>query len=675
VFDQLKRLGNYLTLLTPGMFLSVFFVICTNPSHAQTEENIDSLKTLLAKQGNDSSRVGLMLEIGDQYAAGRNAKYDSALVYYQNALDINGKRSASRQVELKGKIAHLYLETGNLPEALQLSLDNLKAAEQLRDTFSIFFINREILFVYLSIEDFPKALEIAKKLDLLANSISPKRPERRGVFKMMVNHNLGNIYEGMNQFDSVLHYRRLEYNYSVHAKDTEGLALSTISLAEMYDKRGFADSALHYNRLCFLYAERAGRFDIATATKGNMASLFEKKGQLDSALHFAYEYYYESKNRQDSAAVMSAAQVLSDIYKGRKQFDSAYAYLSYHNQLKDQLKTEEKIQKAQNVSFNELMRKKQVEQEREQAKQEYKTKVKIYSLIIGLAIVSLFAFTLFRNNRQKHRAKLEIEEAYDELKSTQAQLIQSEKMASLGELTAGIAHEIQNPLNFVNNFSEVSSELLDEMKQELAIGNRQQASQIADDVKQNLEKIIHHGKRADGIVKGMLMHSRASSGQKEPTEINVLADEYLRLSYHGLRAKDKTFQAKFETHFDKTIEKIRVLPQDIGRVLLNLFTNAFYSVTKKNKQHPEGYEPCVSVTTKRLTDKIEIRVRDNGMGIPQKVMDKIFQPFFTTKPTGEGTGLGLSLSYDIITKGHGGELKVETKEGEFAEFIILLPIT
>jgi two-component system, NtrC family, sensor kinase len=272
-----------------------------------------------------------------------------------------------------------------------------------------------------------------------------------------------------------------------------------------------------------------------------------------------------------------------------------------------------------------------------------------------------------------NRQTSELRNTLEDLKATQAQLIQSEKMASLGELTAGIAHEIQNPLNFVNNFSEVSSELLDEMKQELAMGNGQQASQIADDVKQNLEKIIHHGKRADGIVKGMLMHSRASSGKKEPTDINVLADEYLRLSYHGLRAKDKTFQAKFETHFDKTIEKINVLPQDIGRVLLNLFTNAFYSVTKKNKQYPEGYEPCVSVTTKRLKDKIEIRVRDNGMGIPQKVMDKIFQPFFTTKPTGEGTGLGLSLSYDIITKGHGGELKAETKEGEFAEFVILLP--
>jgi len=273
------------------------------------------------------------------------------------------------------------------------------------------------------------------------------------------------------------------------------------------------------------------------------------------------------------------------------------------------------------------------------------------------------------------RQTAELRNTLENLKSTQAQLIQSEKMASLGELTAGIAHEIQNPLNFVNNFSEVSSELLDEMKNELATGNAQQAKTIAEDVKQNLEKIIHHGKRADGIVKGMLMHSRASTSQREPTDINSVADEYLRLSYHGLRAKDKTFNAKFETHFDPTIEKINVIPQDIGRVLLNLFTNAFYSVTKKNKQHPEDYEPCVSVTTKRLKDRVEIRVKDNGMGIPQKVMDKIFQPFFTTKPTGEGTGLGLSLSYDIIAKGHGGELKAETKEGEFAEFIILLPIT
>jgi len=246
-------------------------------------------------------------------------------------------------------------------------------------------------------------------------------------------------------------------------------------------------------------------------------------------------------------------------------------------------------------------------------------------------------------------------------------------MASLGELTAGIAHEIQNPLNFVNNFSEVSSELLDEMNQELAMGNGQLAKEIADDVKQNLEKILHHGKRADAIVKGMLQHSRASSGQKEMTDINALADEYLRLAYHGLRAKDKNFNAKFVTDLDDCIGKINIVPQDIGRVILNLINNAFYAVTEKKKLSADSYEPKVIVSTKRVNDKVEIKVADNGNGIPQKVLDKIFQPFFTTKPTGEGTGLGLSLSYDIITKGHGGELRVETKEGEGSVFIIQLP--
>ena len=267
----------------------------------------------------------------------------------------------------------------------------------------------------------------------------------------------------------------------------------------------------------------------------------------------------------------------------------------------------------------------------------------------------------------------ELKQSLEDLKATQSQLIQSEKMASLGELTAGIAHEIQNPLNFVNNFSEVNKELLDEMENELNAGNKEEAISIAKDIKDNEEKIIHHGKRADAIVKGMLQHSRSSTGQIEPTDINALADEYLRLSYHGLRAKDKTFNATIQTDFDESIGKINIISQDIGRVLLNLYNNAFYAVTEKKKQQGEGYEPKVLLSTKKIGDKVELRVKDNGNGIPEKVLDKIYQPFFTTKPTGQGTGLGLSLSYDII-KAHGGEIKVNTKEGEGAEFIIQLPI-
>ena len=278
------------------------------------------------------------------------------------------------------------------------------------------------------------------------------------------------------------------------------------------------------------------------------------------------------------------------------------------------------------------------------------------------------------------KQKEELEYTLDELKSTQAQLIQSEKMASLGELTAGIAHEIQNPLNFVNNFSEVNNELIEELKSERQKeeGKRdiEIENEILNDITQNNVKISFHGRRADAIVKSMLQHSRKSTGQKESTDINDLCDEYLRLSYHGLRAKDKSFNVEFKTDFDNSIGKMDVVPQDIGRVLLNLFNNAFYAVNEKKKLADESYHPTVMVTTKRSRadgqDEVLISVKDNGDGVPQNIIDKIFQPFFTTKPTGSGTGLGLSLAYDII-KAHGGELKVNTKEGEGSEFIIELP--
>jgi signal transduction histidine kinase len=272
-------------------------------------------------------------------------------------------------------------------------------------------------------------------------------------------------------------------------------------------------------------------------------------------------------------------------------------------------------------------------------------------------------------------ARKKAEDALTELQATQKQLVQSEKMASLGELTAGIAHEIQNPLNFVNNFSDVSNELLEEMKTELEKGNTKDVIAIVDDVKQNLEKILHHGRRADAIVKGMLQHSRTSSSQKELTDINGLADEYLRLAYHGLRAKDKSFNAKFITDFDNNVGKINIIPQEIGRVILNLINNAFYAVSEKQKRSNGQFEPTVSVSTRKMADKVVIAVTDNGNGIPQKNLDKIFQPFFTTKPTGQGTGLGLSLAYDIITKGHNGEMKVETQEGEGSKFIVIIPST
>ncbi len=311
-----------------------------------------------------------------------------------------------------------------------------------------------------------------------------------------------------------------------------------------------------------------------------------------------------------------------------------------------------------------------------------------YTLYALLFVSGIYLFIRWRTKAlQKEKIVLEekvttrtseLNQSLQNLKATQSQLIQSEKMASLGELTAGIAHEIQNPLNFVNNFSEVSNELIDEMNAELNKGDIEEAKAISSDIKQNLEKINHHGKRAADIVKGMLQHSSSGSGKKEPTNINALADEYLRLAYHGLRAKDKSFNATMKTDFDESIGNINIIPQDMGRVILNLITNAFYVVNEKSKKNISGYEPTVTVKTSKNPSsggrgaEVLVIVKDNGNGIPQKILDKIFQPFFTTKPTGQGTGLGLSLSYDIV-KAHGGELKVETKEGEGSEFIISLP--
>jgi signal transduction histidine kinase len=293
--------------------------------------------------------------------------------------------------------------------------------------------------------------------------------------------------------------------------------------------------------------------------------------------------------------------------------------------------------------------------------------------VIGLLVLAISVAIIFvRANRQKQKTNKVLQLTLTNLKATQTQLIQSEKMASLGELTAGIAHEIQNPLNFVNNFSDVNKELLSEMKDEMRKGNLAEAETIANDVTENEQKINHHGKRAEAIVKGMLQHSRASSRQKELTDINKLADEYLRLAYHGLRAKDKSFNAEIKTDFDNSIGKINIVPQEIGRVILNLINNAFYAVREREKLQAAGYKPQVTVQTRKLGDKLEIIVEDNGNGIPKNIVDKIFQPFFTTKPTGQGTGLGLSLAYDII-KAHGGEIKVKTKEGEGSEFTIKLP--
>jgi two-component system NtrC family sensor kinase len=432
---------------------------------------------------------------------------------------------------------------------------------------------------------------------------------------------------------------------------------------------------------------------VEIASNGNIGHVYNLKGEYALALPYFFEAIALMKKSGKTINLWENYMHASHAYEKIGNFEKALEFQKLMAQ-EDETYYQSIIERQEDALQVKYETAKKEETIAEQ-QQEIDRQRKIQFLYVGMAI--LFATLLFfmyfslKNIRKKrtelgllnsqlNHKSVSLEETNDtltntitNLKDTQTQLIHAEKMASLGELTAGIAHEIQNPLNFVNNFSELSNELIDEMNEEIEKGDFEEAKFIAKDIKENLLKINHHGKRADAIVKGMLQHSRNNSAEKEPTDINKLADEYFRLAYHGLRAKDKSFNATLETDYDDSMGMIPVIPQDIGRVILNLITNAFYVVDEKKKSTINNYDPLVSVSTKKKKNRIIISVKDNGNGIPKHILDKIFQPFFTTKPTGQGTGLGLSMSYDIITKGHGGELKAETKEGEGTSFTIILP--
>jgi signal transduction histidine kinase len=482
--------------------------------------------------------------------------------------------------------------------------------------------------------------------------------------------NLGAKFLQENGLDSALISFRKSLDYSDLAGYNKYRSNNYNNIGRIYLRRNLYELALEN----FLNALRSGKEQNNNSSIGEsyvlMSNYYNKTGKNDSALYYAKLGLAKSQNTGQVKDVIGSYSSLVHIYKDQNRPDSALLYLQLANTVKDSLLGLEKIKQLQNIGFDEQLRLQELEKESLQTK----SKIRIYSLLGGLGILLIVAVLLFRNNRQKQRSNKVLESTLTNLKATQSQLIQSEKMASLGELTAGIAHEIQNPLNFVNNFSDVNGELLTEMKDELSKGKIEDAIALANTVIENQSKINHHGKRADTIVKGMLQHSRSSNGIKEPTDINTLCDEYLRLAYHGLRAKDSSFNAITKTDFDNSIGQINIIPQDISRVILNLINNAFYAVDEKKKSGDSNYTPTVSISTKKTNGSVEIKVNDNGNGIPQKVLDKIFQPFFTTKPTGQGTGLGLSLSYDII-KAQGGEIKVDTKENEGTEFTIQLTVT
>ena len=453
------------------------------------------------------------------------------------------------------------------------------------------------------------------------------------------------------------------------------------------------DDALNEYKTNLELAAQNNKESFVYPTLGNIGHIYKLQEKYNEAIPFFKQAIVLMKKYGDIQNLRENYMHVSDSYYALGEYKEAadYQKLYFEASLEAKDIIISQLESELVIKYETAKKDKTIVEQGQTISEQKRTQILYVSIAGLLGIILLGMYFALRNIGKKRkelkhlnvalerrrqdaqRSNEALSKSMEELKTTQSQLIHSEKMASLGELTAGIAHEIQNPLNFVNNFSELSNELIDEMNHEIEEGHLEEAKEIANDVKQNLEKINHHGKRADAIVKGMLQHSRTSVDVKEPTDINALCDEYLRLAYHGLRAKKKSFNARLETQFDESIDQVKVIPQDIGRVILNIITNAFYAVEERKKNAPPGYEPTIKITTRKLTGKIEIAVEDNGNGIPEEVVHKVFQPFFTTKPTGQGTGLGLSMSYDIITKTHGGELKVESTVGEGTRFILLLP--
>ncbi len=565
---------------------------------------------------------------------------------------------------------------GDYVDALEQSLKVFSSFERRKDKYGMMVTNLNIGAILSYSKDFELAIHYAK-------TTLPTALEYKDTLTLLYLYNdIATSYKELGKPDLGLEYALQSVKYAKTTNNTNSQIYPLSTLAECYIGLKQYSKAIHYLKESLTYANYNNRKFAICWSYIDFTKMYYEMDKQDSVKYYAYKTVDLATSIDFKDTKMKGYEFLYKSYEKTKKKDSAYKYLKLFVQEKEGLLNIEKSKKVQSINFKNQLRLQEVEQEKIQLKNNIRT----YGLLTGLGILSIIGFMLYRNNRQKQKAykilqeqKDKIQNTLSQLKSTQAQLIQSEKLASLGELTAGIAHEIQNPLNFVNNFSELSVDLTKELKEEIGKveipeKDKDYIGEILTDLSQNQEKINHHGKRASSIVKGMLEHSRASTGVKELTDINKLADEYLRLAYHGLRAKDNTFNADYKLIIDENLPKIEVIPQDIGRVLLNLINNAFYAVNQRKLfSNDESYTPSVLVSTEQVDNQIIVKVKDNGAGMPESVRTKVFQPFFTTKPTGQGTGLGLSLAYDIITKGHGGTLEVVSNEGGGSEFIISLP--
>jgi two-component system NtrC family sensor kinase len=640
----------------------VFFVFTRFAVVAQSNLKIDSLKHQLAITKNDSSRVLILSYLCNAY---KDYDYDSVAIYAKRGLALAQRIGYSAgEIKVLYSWQNVFENHGDIPESLELNFKALEIAEEKHYTIETALAYSVIGSDYWDLQDYPKAIAYFKKA-LVINNNAPNTFETRFV---RVNSllGMGDAYSEMNRLDSAFFFVNKIYKETLNDywHPTVLLYMGDVLFKMGDHEKGFA----YLHQSVALNEKNKDDYDGADACK-TIARFFKETNQPDSAIFYAKKGLAHAQAIRFRMDILINSKILADEYE-QKDIKQAHYYLKLAMATNDELFGSKKVKELQKILSDEQQRQRELELKRIAREDQLKQ----YAFSAGLAILLIIAFILYRHSKQRQKANEVLESTLTNLKATQAQLVQSEKMASLGELTAGIAHEIQNPLNFVNNFSEVSIELLEELKQEAEAGNKEDVIAIAGDLTQNLDKIHHHGQRAGDIVKGMLQHSQASSNVKEETDVNKLADDYLKLACNNMKAKDKDFDAQLITHFDSALPKIMAVSQDIGRVLLNLFNNAFYAVNQRLKTEGADYKPEVSVATALEDSHVVIKVKDNGVGIPDVIKEKIMQPFFTTKPAGEGTGLGLSLTYDMVVKGHGGTIQVNSVEGEGSEFQITLPL-
>jgi signal transduction histidine kinase len=604
-------------------------------------------------------------------------KPDSTFYYCNDYINKAFQAGDKKHLALAyARLSFYYTNTGQIKESLSAALKGMDIAQQYHIKEYLSALDYDLAWSYGNLGDEPQALKSAfNGVAALKENKDPFFDQALHLYGM-----IGFTYSNMNKLDSAAKYLKKMDLLAISSKEHGAIAIADWNWAEYYL------SAMQYHKADSINADgikeclKNGQMLLNYFYIFSSAS-FLAQNHTANALSQARAGYKFSLPIGDVFGQLNAADLLKRCYVKLNKTDSAYHYLKLEDSLNSVIMAHNDSLDVRQLQFDEQLNQKERAATTEIQGQKSKNRALIYVFATSLAFFLAIMILQWRNSKQKKMAnkvlkqeKDKVEQALSELKSAQAQLVQREKMASLGELTAGIAHEIQNPLNFVNNFSDVNQEMLDELKEYLEKGEIDEAKTMADDIAENEKKINHHGKRAEIIVKGMLEHSRTSTGQKELTDINALADEYLRIAYHGLRAKDKSFNAEIVTHFDKKLPGINVVPQDMGRVFLNLFNNAFYAVNLKSKIARVNYKPIVELYTSTTNGYIEISVKDNGIGIPDAIKDKIMQPFFTTKPTGQGTGLGLSLAYDIITKEHNGTIEVKSEEGEGSTFLIRLYI-